>query len=64
MNDFAKLSLSSPTQRLNSSITVLSANCRDFDHREKFEKLSRKAVHDQEEIGNLCLFFIFNISAK
>jgi len=51
MNDFAKLSLSSPTQRLNSSITMLSAIGRDYDHRTKLEKLSRKAVHDQEEIG-------------
>lgn len=51
MNEFAKLSSSSPAQRLNSRITIVYANCRDFDHRERLENLSRKAVHDQKEIG-------------
>ena len=57
MNEFAKLSSSSPAQRLNSRITILYANGRDFDHREKLENLSRKAVHDQEEMAIFTCFY-------
>jgi hypothetical protein len=52
MNEFTKLSSSSPAQRLNSRINVVIANLRDLDHREKLENLSRKSIHDHEEIGN------------
>ena len=46
MNDFAKLSSSSSKQRLNSHITVLSANCRTFDHRVKLEIHQRRMSQD------------------
>jgi len=65
MNNIAKLSLNSPARRLNSSINIWSATGRDFEHREKIEKLSRKAVHDQEEMGIFtCFFSLFKIFLK
>ena len=53
MNEFAKLSSSSPINRLNSRITLTYATGRDIDHRERLENLSRKVIHDQAEIGKL-----------
>jgi hypothetical protein len=46
MNDFAKLQSSSPATRLDSHITVISANCRTFDHRVKLEIHQRKLTHE------------------
>lgn len=46
MNQFAKLQSSSPTTRLDSQITVISANCRTFDHRIKLEIHQRKLSQD------------------
>ena len=57
MNEFAKLSSTSAKQRLNSKITVIYANCRDYDHKEKLATLSRKVVRDNEEIGRRLPIF-------
>ena len=51
MNEFAKLSSTSSNLRLNSKITVIYANCRDFDHKERLGTLTRKVARDHEEIG-------------
>lgn len=49
MDEFTKLSSSSPRQRLTSRITIVSANCRDYDHKEKLSLYERKMTKEYLE---------------
>jgi len=42
MNDFTKLSSSSPKHRLDSRVTLITANCRDYDNKCKLERYQRQ----------------------
>ncbi|CAF0790365.1 unnamed protein product [Brachionus calyciflorus] len=46
MNEYSNLQSSSPRRRLSCDITVIGANCRDFDQKEKLTVLERKLEHE------------------
>ncbi len=52
MNNFTKLSSSSSQQRLNSHVTVVTANSRDIDCKFKLEIYQRKMSQELTNIEN------------
>lgn len=42
MNEYTKLQSNSPRRRFSREISLIAANCRDFEHKEKLSVLERK----------------------